>query len=73
MASRYTTLVIAMYMQMTEGSEIVQCIKKYITIQNSYVTHQIKLRDQKKKQTKKPPKIKQKNPMKTSYVTLTCN
>lgn len=63
-------------MQMAEGSEIVQCIKKYITIQNSYVTHQIKLRDQKtknKKQTKKPPKIKQKNPMKTSYVTLTCN
>lgn len=60
-------------MQMAEGSEIVQCIKKYITIQNSYVTHQIKLRDQKKNKQKTPQKIKQKKPMKTSYVTLTCN
>lgn len=57
-------------MQMAEGSEIVQCIQKYITIQNSYVTHQNKLRDQKKKKTQKPNK---KTPMKTSYVTLTCN
>lgn len=40
-------------MQMAEGSEIVQCIQKYITIQNSYVTHQNKLRDQKKKKTQK--------------------
>lgn len=62
-----------MYMQMAEGSEIVQCIQKYITIQNSYVTHQNKLRDQ-KKQTNKPQKNqKKKQNMKTSYVTLTCN
>lgn len=58
-------------MQMAEGSEIVQCIQKYITIQNSYVTHQNKLRDQKKKPKK--PNQKKKKPMKTSYVTLTCN
>lgn len=46
-------------MQMAEGSEIVQCIQKYITIQNSYVTHQNKLRDQKKKKKpKKPNKTK---------------
>lgn len=45
-------------MQMAEGSEIVQCIQKYITIQNSYVTHQNKLRDQKKKKPKKPNKTK---------------
>lgn len=44
-------------MQMAEGSEIVQCIQKYITIQNSYVTHQNKLRDQNKKN---PQKTKQK-------------
>lgn len=50
-------------MQMTEGSEIVQCIKKYITIQNSYATHQIKLRDQKKKNKQKTPqKSNKKNP-----------
>lgn len=48
-------------MQMAEGSEIVQCIKKYITIQNSYATHQNKLRDQKKKKPKKPNQ-KKKNP-----------
>lgn len=53
-------------MQMAEGSEIVQCIQKYITIQNSYVTHQNKLRDQKKK---KNPKTKQKNP----HENIMCN
>lgn len=57
-------------MQMAEGSEIVQCIQKYITIQNSYVTHQNKLRDQKKKN---PKNQTNKKTMKTSYVTLTCN
>lgn len=59
-------------MQMAEGSEIVQCIQKYITIQNSYVTHQNKLRDQKKTQKNPKNQTKQKT-MKTSYVTLTCN
>lgn len=58
-------------MQMAEGSEIVQCIQKYITIQNSYVTHQNKLRDQKKK--KNPKNQTKQKTMKTSYVTLTCN
>lgn len=48
-------------MQMAEGTEIVQCIQKYITIQNSYVTHQNKLRDQKKpKQTQKTQTKKKK-------------
>lgn len=61
-------------MQMAEGSEIVQCIQKYITIQNSYVTHQNKLRDQKKEKQTNPKKPnKKKQTMKTSYVTLTCN
>lgn len=55
-------------MQMAEGSEIVQCIKKYITIQNSYVTHQIKLRDQ-KKTNKKPPKNQTKKP----HENIICN
>lgn len=58
-------------MQMAEGSEIVQCIQKYITIQNSYVTHQNKLRDQKNQKTQKTKQTKK--TMKTSYVTLTCN
>lgn len=53
-------------MQMAEGSEIVQCIQKYITIQNSYVTHQNKLRDQKKT---KNPKTKQKTP----HENIICN
>lgn len=56
-------------MQMAEGSEIVQCIKKYITIQNSYVTHQIKLRDQKKKTNKKNPKNQTKKP----HENIICN
>lgn len=54
-------------MQMTEGSEIVQCIKKYITIQNSYVTHQNKLRDQKKKKTQKT------KPKKKPHENIICN
>lgn len=54
-------------MQMAEASEIVQCIQKYITIQNSYVTHQNKLRDQKKK---KPQKTKQK---KKNHENIICN
>lgn len=56
-------------MQIAEGSEIVQCIQKYITIQNSYVTHQNKLRDQ-KKTTNKPKKTKQK---KTNHENIICN
>lgn len=56
-------------MQMAEGSEIVQCIQKYITIQNSYVTHQNKLRDQKNnnKQTQKN------QTKKTNHENIICN
>lgn len=55
-------------MQMAEGSEIVQCIQKYRTIQNLYVTHQNKLRDQKK--TKQTPKNQKK---KKNHENIICN
>lgn len=55
-------------MQMAEGSEIVQCIQKYITIQNSYVTHQNKLRDQKKPKQTQKTQTKKKN-----HENIICN